>query len=142
VRRAAEIDSAFPLIAMTRCYVYLAQGAYPKAVEEAQKMISLNNSRGFPYLAIAYALSGQTDKARNALAELREFTGDRYVSPRVVAEAYCALGDRERVFEYLEKAYEERDVNLIQPALMLPWCDFLEADPRYKELMKKVGLEQ
>jgi len=142
VRRAAEIDSTFPLIALTRCEVYLRKGTYHKAIEEAQEMISLNNSRGFPYLAIAYALSGQTDKARQALAELHESMGGRYSSPVAVAQAYCALGDRERVFEYLEKAYEERDVNLIQPALMHPWCDFIKSDPRYKELMKKVGLEQ
>jgi serine/threonine-protein kinase len=142
-QRAAEIDSTFALIAMTRCTVYLGQGAYDKAIEEAQEVISLGTgSRGFRDLAVAYALSGQTDKARDTLAKLLEWMNDRYFSSVGVARVYCALGDRERVFEYLEKGYEERDDYLIQPALMPPWCDFIKSDPRYKELMKKVGVEQ
>ena len=141
-QRAAEIDSTFPNIAVVRCYVYLAQGAYPKAIAEAQKLSLVKSSYAFRYLAIAYALSGQTDKARDALAELLEWMGDHYVSPSDVARVYCAMGDREHVFEYLEKAYEERDDNLIQPGLMPPWCDFIKSDPRYKELMKKAGVEQ
>jgi tetratricopeptide (TPR) repeat protein len=141
-QRAAEIDSTFPNIAVVRCYVYLAQGAYPKALAEAQKLSIGKSSYAFRYLAIAYALSGQSDKAREALAKLLEWMGDHYVSPFDVARVYCALGDRERVFEYLEKAYVERDDKLIQPAMMPPWCDFIKLDPRYKELMKKVGVEQ
>jgi tetratricopeptide (TPR) repeat protein len=142
-QRAAEIDSTFPLIAMTRCTVYLGQGAYAKAIEEAQKMILLGNvSRGFRDLAIAYALSGQTDKARDALAKLLKWMDDHYVPPVFVSRVYCALGDRERVFEYMEKGYEGRDEYLIQPAMMPPWCGFIKSDPRYKELMKKAGVEQ
>jgi serine/threonine protein kinase/Flp pilus assembly protein TadD len=141
-QRAAEIDSTFPNIAVVRCYVYLVQGAYPKAIAEAQKLSLGKSPYAFRYLAIAYALSGQTDKARDALAALLKWKGDHYVSPFDVARVYCALGDRERVLEYLEKAYEERDDNLIQPALMPPWCDFIKSDPRYKELMKKAGVAQ
>ena len=142
-QRAAEIDSTFPLINVTRGYVYLAQGAYAKAIEEAQRQVSLGfGSRAFRDLAVAYALSGQIEKARNALSELLEWRRDHYYSAVGVARVYCALGDRERVFEYLEKAYEERDESLISPALMPSWCDFIKSDPRYKELMKKVGVEQ
>ena len=142
-QRAAEIDSTFPMIHTTRCTVYLGQGAYAKAIEEAQKLISLGYvSRGFRDLAIAYALSGQTDKARDTLAKLLEWMSGHYFSPVGVARVYCALGDREHVFEYLEKAYEKRDEYLIQPALMPPWCDFIKSDPRYHDLMKKVGVEQ
>jgi Tfp pilus assembly protein PilF len=142
-QRAAEIDSTFPLIAATRSLVYLRKGMYPEAIEEARKLISLGNvPRGLTDLAIAYALSGQTDKARETLARLLEWMNGHYVSFVYVARVYCALGDRERVFEYLEKAHEEHDDNLIQPAMMPPWCDFIKSDPRYKELMKKVGVEQ
>ncbi|MDD4856722.1 MAG: protein kinase [Candidatus Krumholzibacteria bacterium] len=141
-QRAAEIDSTFPNIAVVRCYVYLAQGAYPKAIAEARKLSLGKSSYAFRYLAIAYALSGQNDKARDALASLLAWKGDHYVSSFDVAGVYCALGDRERVFEYLEKAYEERDDNLIQPALMPPWWDFVKSDPRYKELMRRAGVKQ
>jgi serine/threonine protein kinase/tetratricopeptide (TPR) repeat protein len=141
-QRAFEIDSTFPNIAVVRCYIYLVQGAYPKAIAEAEQLSLEKSPYALRYLPMAYALSGQNDKARDALAELLEWMGHHYVSSFHVANVYCALGDRERVFEYLEKAYEERDDNLIQPALMPPWCDFIKSDPRWKELMKKVGVEQ
>jgi len=142
-QRAAEIDSTFPMIHTTRCTVYLAQGKYARAIEEAKKLVSLgSSSRGFRDLAAAYALSGQTEKARDTLGKLLEWMNDHYASSVSVAMVYCALGDRERVIDYLEKAYEERDDKLIQPAMMPPWCDFIKSDPRYKELMKKVGVEQ
>jgi eukaryotic-like serine/threonine-protein kinase len=141
-QRAAEIDSTFPNIAAARSSVYLAQGMYAKAIEEARKMISLgDSSHGLSILAIAYALSGQSDRAREILSKFFEVIGNNYVASGRIAQVYGALGDRERVFEYLEKAYEERDENLIQPALMPPWCEFIKSDPRYKALMKKAGLE-
>jgi len=142
-QRAAEIDSTFPNITLSRYYVYLWKGMYDKAIEEAQKLMSLGViSRGLRDLAMAYALSGQTDKARETLSKFFEVIGDGYFSSFRVAQVYCALGDRERVLEYLAKAYEERDDYLIQPAMMPPWCEFIKSDPRYKELMKKVGVEQ
>jgi hypothetical protein len=91
---------------------------------------------------MAYALSGQTAKARESLSKLFERIGDGYYSPTSIAEIYCALGDRERVFEYLEKAYRERDVSLVMPALVPPWCDFIKSDPRYHDLMERVGVEK
>jgi tetratricopeptide (TPR) repeat protein len=142
VERAAEIDSTFDLIFLTRSYVYVRQGRFDEAIEEAEKAVAVGSTLALPQLALAYALSGQTDKARESIAKLTEGTEGGYLSPRLLAEVYCALGDREKVLEYLEKGYQERDFGMLMPAMWGPWCDFIKSDPRYKELMKKVGVEQ
>jgi tetratricopeptide (TPR) repeat protein len=142
VQRAAEIDSSAVSIYWTESSIYLRQGKYTEAIERAQKGVSRGITPCLGDLAVAYALSGQTGKARESLSKLFESVGDGYYSPTSIAAIYCALGDRERVFEYLEEAYRERDIILVMPALAPPWCDFIKSDPRYHDLMKRVGVEK
>ncbi len=142
IDRAAEIDSSISQIYWRRPDIYLRQGRYAEAIEEAKKGVAKGFRPSLETLAVAYALSGQTDKARESLEKLFEWIGDGYYSPLEIAEVYCALGDREKVLECFERGYNDRDVLLVMPALMPPWCDFLRSDPRYQEIMRKVGLEQ
>jgi serine/threonine protein kinase/tetratricopeptide (TPR) repeat protein len=142
VRRIAEIDSSDSHIFVAKPGIYLREGKYGEAIEEAEKGIALGITPCYEYLAIAYALSGRPDKARESLAQFLQEKGDEYYSPISIAVIYCALGDREKVFEYLEKAYEDRDASLITPALLPPWCDFIKSDPRYNDLMRRVGVEK
>ena len=144
VQRAEEIDSNHPFIPNAKSWIYVLQGKYAEAIEEGKKAVSGKAPLPFSFesLAAAYALSGRTDKARETLAELLESIGDGYYSPAFIATIYCALGDREKVFEYLEKAVEERDLSVVSPAYIPPWCDFVKSDPRYHEIMKKVGVEK
>jgi len=144
VQRAAEIEieSNAAWISSAKSSIYVRQGKYAEAIEEGKIAVSGKVPFSFENLAVAYALSGQTDKAREMLAELFESIGDGYYSRASIASIYCALGDREKVFEYFEKAYEERDNVLVMPALIPPWCDFIKSDPRYHEIMKKVGVER
>jgi eukaryotic-like serine/threonine-protein kinase len=142
LQRAAEIDSSDAALYLEKTSFYLLQGKYAEAIEEAKKGVSRGITPCLGDLAVAYALSGQTGKARETLSKLFDRIGDGYYSPVSIAVIYCALGDRERVFEYLEKAYRDRDANLLMPALTPPWCDFIKSDPRYHDLMKRVGVEK
>jgi len=142
VERAAELDSTFDLVFVTRSYIYLRQRKFDEAIEEAEKGVAVGSTLALPQLALAYALSGQTDKARESIAKLTEGTKGGYLAPRPLAEVYCALGDREKALEYLEKAYQERDFGMLMPGIWGPWCDFIKSDPRYQDIMKKVGVRQ
>ena len=62
-------------------------------------------------------------------------------SPFYVAAAYAKLGEREKVYEWLEKSYAERDFNLTNLKTNRNFDD-LRSDPRYQELVRKVGLSQ
>ncbi len=142
VRRAADIDSNDVSVIMAKTDIYLRQGRYTDAIREAERGVSLGHLPPcLKDLTIAYALSGQTDKARETLSRFLEAAGDDF-TPVAIAEVYCALGDREQAFEYLEKAYRERAAWLASPAFESPWCEFLKSDPRYHDLMRRIGIEK
>jgi predicted nucleic acid-binding protein len=92
-----------------------------------------------PGLGHALAMVGQQDEARRVLDELMRMSRERFVSPYFIAEIYRGLGEIDRTFEWLEKAYEARSDWLVwlgvEPAL-----DGLRSDPRFTDLMRRVGL--
>ncbi|MGB0118873.1 MAG: hypothetical protein WCF61_20140 [Terriglobales bacterium] len=64
-----------------------------------------------------------------------------YVSPYAIAAYYADLGDKDHAFEWLNTAYQEHDENLI--SLRTDFAlDSLHPDPRYAELVRKIGLPQ
>ncbi len=72
-----------------------------------------------------------------SLAQRKAKTG--YVSPYAIAQLYADLGDKDHAFEWLNTAFQEHDISIISlrtDFLMDP----LRSDPRYVELVRKVGL--
>ena len=81
------------------------------------------------------------NEAHSVLERLDELAKTRYVSPLERAGVYAGLGDLDRSFEWMERAYEERTSEL--PLLRLyPWGEDVDQDPRYTELLRRVGLEE
>jgi len=122
--------------------VYWGKELYNEAFASGEKVLKL----GPPAVAYIgglghiYAIGGKKDKAYEFLAELEERSQKGYVSSFWVAVIYIGLGEIDKAFEWLEKAYEERDSNLI--LVTIPWpFDPLRSDPRYKQLLIKMGLE-
>ena len=80
-------------------------------------------------------------EALKVLADLQQRARQRYVSPYFIAVVYAGLGDKDQVFSWLEKAFEER-----HPYLSLinvePVFDDLHSDRRFVELVRRVGLPQ
>jgi hypothetical protein len=76
------------------------------------------------------------------LAEFLKQSKTSYVSPYMIATVYAGLDDREKAFEYLEKAYQEKSPDIpyfLKADLRL---DPLRSDPRFADLMRRVGLPQ
>ncbi len=63
----------------------------------------------------------------------------KYVSAYSIATIYARLGDKEGVFESLEKAYRDRAVELIDIRVE-PVFDFIRSDPRFVDLLRRMGL--
>jgi hypothetical protein len=61
-------------------------------------------------------------------------------SPTVIAEAYARTGDKDRAFEWLEKAYTERDQYLFYNLKIAYHFDGIRSDPRYEKLLQRIGL--
>lgn len=117
-------------------------GMYQEALsafKEAARLSQTDSTRR-PYLQIflgaAYAWAGDHENAR---AILRSVENDKdYISPGELAILYVALGERERAFETLEKAFAARDLQL--QYLNTPEYDPLRDDPRFQDLLRRVGL--
>lgn len=93
------------------------------------------------WLGAAYAAAGQTDQARQILAQLREHSPQRYAVPYDAALICIKLGEKDQAFAWLEKAYEERS-GAIALLKVDPRVDSLRSDPRFSDLLRHIGLAQ
>ena len=122
--------------------VYIQKRMYREAVEELQKAITLaeQNPEVIAVLGYAYAAAGDRQQAEKVIAELTELSKRRYVPSFSVAGIYAELGRKDEAFAWLEKAYRERSPTLVDLKVD-PTLDALRSDPRYVELLRRVGLQ-
>ncbi|MFC1528690.1 tetratricopeptide repeat protein [Candidatus Latescibacterota bacterium] len=142
VQIAIEMDPNFYYSYLFLGQIYVGMERWEEAIEAFQKLMTLSGGSSFTlgYLGMAYGLSGQKDKALKTLDQLNDMAKESYVSPYHQALIYMGLGDNDQALEYLEKAYLERESHII---FMKVWSvfDSLRSDPRFKSLLKKMGLE-
>jgi len=142
-RKGVELDPNLSWGHLWIGQVYLQQGRYDEAVDEIKKAIALSdgNVRDIATLGHAYALAGKRAEALKVLDELQGRARQKYVSPFFIALVYTGLGEKDQAFEWLEKAYEERHPYLILIKVE-PVFDGLRSDPRFADLVRRVGLPQ
>ena len=88
-------------------------------------------------LARAYALSGQKDAAAKLLSDLKTSSTPGFSHASEIAAIYVSLGDTNEAMNWLEKGYAER----FNPGVLIrPGFDPLRTDPRFKNLVHRVGL--
>jgi len=118
---------------------YEQKGMYAPAIQELNKVRAYFKGAPNVGLARVYALTGRTAEARRILRELEKEGGD--ADWFFIAGGYAALGDKDRAFNCLEKAYVKRDFFL---ALLKidPWMDRLRSDSRFQDMLRRVGLPQ
>ena len=107
---------------------------YATPFEEVQK----TGAPGFVVRARMYAATGKRDEALKIIAEMKKQSN---VSPMGLANVYNALGEKDQTFEYLEKAYAE-GAPLLRALQSGKTWDPLRSDPRFKDLLKRMGLPQ
>ncbi len=89
--------------------------------------------------ARAYALSGKRHEAEEKIEELRSLSKKHTFRPYLIAVIYTSLAEKDMTFEWLEKAFEARDPYLIYLRVE-PVLDRLRTDPRFADLLRRVGL--
>ena len=140
-RRALDLDPNFFWSYLWIGQTRVQQGRYQEALAEINRAVALagNQTRVIATLGHAYAVAGRKGEARQVLDQLLERSKQTYVSPYYIALIYSGLGERDQAFEWLEKAYEEREsyFNLFK---VEPVFDGLRSDPRYLSLSTRVGL--
>jgi Flp pilus assembly protein TadD len=117
---------------------------FPEAIAEAQKARELSgptNSHPMGFLGYALAKSGKQAEARALLEELLKRSTERYVSPYNIALIYNGLGERDNTFAWLERGYEKRDQRMVFLKVEPKW-NTLRSDPRFQDLLRRVGLSR
>jgi eukaryotic-like serine/threonine-protein kinase len=141
-RKVLEIDPSFFLAHYTLGWASIQKRDFSTAVTELQKAKSMDNE---PWingtLGYAYAASGDTGRARAVLDELSRLAEHRRVSTYWLAMIHMALEEKDKSFELLDRCREERSPWLawlkVDPAL-----DPLRSDPRFADLLHRIGLTQ
>jgi serine/threonine protein kinase/Tfp pilus assembly protein PilF len=119
---------------------YLEVSQYEDALAEFQKALELTNGSPGTDIAITYAKMGKIVEAEAVLENVLELSKKRYIFPVSIASVYFYLDKKDQAFEWMNRAYEEGDFNLITLKVH-PVFDRVRTDPRYIALLKKIGFE-
>ena len=138
--RILDLDQNFFPALRYRGLAYAQKGMYREAINDFQKGVKLSGSPlMLAMLGQAYAASGQKAEAEKVLGELRDLQNKLYVSPYTVAGIYAGLGDKDQAFKWLEKAFDQRDIWLVNLKVD-PVFSKLRSDRRFPDLLFRTGL--
>ena len=138
-RKTIEMDPNFALAHNQLGQAYLQKQMGDEAITELQKAVQLSadSPTCMANLARAYAASGKKREAAKLLSDLKKHSSPGYSHASEIAVVYAALGDKNQAMTWLEKGYEER----FNPGVLLrPGFDPLRSDPRFQELLHRIGL--
>jgi len=140
--QALQIEPNFSPARVDRGLSSEQKGMWREAIADLETARRLDNSpRSTAMLGEAFALSGDKPRARQILAELQDRAKREYVSPLYQAIVYAGLGEKDAAFSGLQAAFEERATDMLglkTGALYDP----LRSDPRFDDLLKRMGLAQ
>jgi TolB-like protein/DNA-binding winged helix-turn-helix (wHTH) protein/Tfp pilus assembly protein PilF len=137
--KTIEMDPNFGLAHNQLAQAYLQKHMYDEAVAELKTAVQL--SGGSPAftanLARAYVVSGKRSEAAKLLDDLKKRSNPGYSNASEIAVIYASLGDADQAMTWLEKGYDER----FNPGVLLrPGFDPLRSDPRFQNLVRRIGL--
>jgi tetratricopeptide (TPR) repeat protein len=121
---------------------YEGTGKLPEAIAEYQKAVELSNGDqdASASLAHAYAVVGKRAEAEQILRDLQNKSKDSKVPPYILATIYAGLGEKDKAMLFLEKAYDEKSLELSWHLKADPRIDNLRSDPRFQALSRRMGL--
>jgi tetratricopeptide (TPR) repeat protein len=140
--KALELDPNFVVAHFNRVWVYLAKSMFDEALAEQERVLPFLQPLSYDnraFAGAAYAIAGRTEDAKRILREWEEASAHERaedVSHWTLALIHLNLGNKDRAFEWLEKAFEARTITPFLVRL-LPFFDEMTSDPRFDELMKK-----
>ena len=133
-------NDAFSHFVLGLCLV--RKGNLPEAKAELQKATELDDLPWYiGAVGYAYAASGDRAKAAETLRRLDDLAKRRYVTPNAYFLVYLGLGEKEKALDWLEKCYQDQD-GACWFLKVDPLSDGLRNEPRFRALLKKVGLDQ
>jgi tetratricopeptide (TPR) repeat protein len=139
-QKTINMDPLFALAHRVLGQTFVQQHLYNEGVAELKKAIELSSggSASTSTLAYAYAVSGRRDEAIKILNDLKNRPHDASSNAPEIAMVYVGLDEKDQAMAWLEKAYAER----LNPGVLIRPCfDPLRSDPRFQDLLRRVGLK-
>jgi len=153
-RKTLELDPTFISGINNLALAYVQNSMYPEAIAEYEKAASVIGNaapppgRGAgnalpPYgLAYVYAKAGRRAEAQQLLNRMNEASKQRYIPAMNSARIYSALGEKDKAFDWLEKAYADRSIAAQTFGIKVdPSFDPLRSDPRFANLLRRINLQ-
>jgi tetratricopeptide (TPR) repeat protein len=140
LRKAIELYPEHEANYLYTALVYMALGRYEEALAFLKRFEEITGEGTIICSAYLYAKWGKRKEAEKLLKKIIEESEKTYISQTEIALIYGVLGDFDRVFSLLEKAYLKRD-NRLCSLKVHPWWDPLRSDSRFKALIKKMNLD-
>jgi eukaryotic-like serine/threonine-protein kinase len=144
LRKTLEMDPNFVLTHVYLGQAYLQKSMYVEGIAECEKELvtSPNNTWVLAELGYAYGVAGRRVEAQKVLGQLNELSKEKYVSPFAAAQIYAGIGEKDKTFEWLEKAYEDRSIGSSFVNVKVdPIFDPLRSDPRFADLLRRMNLQ-
>ena len=144
LRKTLELDANFAAAHSVLGCVYSRKRMYPEALAEFEKVRSLAGTNPMvdasikALIACVYAAWG---KRTEALGLLEEIQSPPMTTPYSIAGVYAELGENDRAFEWLNKAYPSRSFDLVSLKVD-PRFDNIRPDPRFHEMLRRIGLDK
>jgi eukaryotic-like serine/threonine-protein kinase len=159
IRTALSLDPLSPIVNVNYAVLLMVAGRDSEAESQFRKVPDIDSSFAAPhyYFSQLYAMTGRFGEAESELQKAANVTGSwtpdaqgflrlrlaaqesKDLPPTGVALSFALAGNRDKAFEYFEKAYSTDDADLIQ-TLRYPVLEPLRSDPRYADLMRRLGL--
>ena len=144
LQRIDELEPGLWIVHSGLQIVYVLAGRTREALAEGEKALALGGDRTAAQLGVhgaVCAAAGQPERARECLARLEERDARGHVSSAWIGGIHACLGELDRAFEWLDKALAQRDASLIFLSVPSVFFGRLYADPRYPQLLRRMGLD-
>jgi TolB-like protein/DNA-binding winged helix-turn-helix (wHTH) protein/Tfp pilus assembly protein PilF len=147
-QKAMELDPNWVPVHIDLGIAYVKTARYEQGITEIRRAIILPgggegfySASGRLWLAWAYAASGKKDLARKILNEASREPNSKHHAALDIARGYVALGDKKEAFAWLERAYSAHERDLIFLRRMDDF-DPIRSDPRFEDLLRRIGMPQ
>jgi len=139
-QKALDLDPNFAYAHSGLGHLHIQNGGFQAAIEEFEKALALSgNAPVYIYsLGYAYARAGNKFEAQKRIEELKQLRKRRFVDPWAIGLVYVGLGDNDQAFAWFDRAVEEGSTYVVRLKVD-PSYDPLRSDPRFAELLRRVG---
>ena len=137
IQRSAALEPNPPVLLFPSGVIYAELGRYREAIAQFQQLGDQPHALG--HMGNAYARMGQSAEARALIAKLEEHVQKTGIGRYEIAIVYAGLDDKDDAFAWLDKAFDAHDKGLTYLKVD-PCLDPLRSDPRFADLLQRVGL--